>query len=145
MKHLSKKIAISLLATSVTFSSTSGAGTLIDPGVVLDGNTTAQLNNQWIRAEGLDEATSLFLQRTLATQTENRRLKTERDSLMSKISRLEFQNIVLNAQQQKYRTEEHSTWQRFKNWVGKLDVTKITTTIISSLLTIIGTVLIALL
>ena len=72
-------------------------------------------------------------------------LKAKFDALSEseKASRLE--NALLKIEQQKYQDEKKSTWQRLKNWLFNLDVTKVTTTVITGLITVISTLLIILL
>lgn len=151
MKHLSYKIAVNALVTSVILSSVNATGAFTEtyqPVVSSTAKTAVTLNDPQAIIASLRAGEAQLEQALVAgahAQEEAIRLKAEYEALKSKATRLKFQNVVLEAQQQEHRAEKQSTWQRFKNWVSKLDVTKVVTTVVSGIVTLIGTLLLILL
>lgn len=148
MKHLSKKINLSLLATVLTLSSTSGAITQLGEeargGATYGGTKEVRLNETQAIIASLRKGEAKLEQALVAgaeAQAIAIELKEENDALKSKAATLQFQNAVLKAQ--KIHAEEHKTpWQRFKAWVSKLDVKQVVTIVVKGVITIVGMVLI---
>lgn len=150
MKHLSHKVAVSLLASSVVLSSVNASGALLEiPRVVSSTQRTAvKLNEPQVIVDSLHTVWTQLEQALLSgaeAQEEILRLKAEYNALKSEAAALKFKNVVLEAQKAKEHAEKQSTWQKFKNWVSKIDGTKVITTIVSGLITLVGTLLLLLL
>lgn len=151
MKHLSKKINLSLLATVLTLSSTSGASSQIvvetRGGTTYGATTEIRLNDPQFIIASLRKGEAT-LEKALIAGAEAQeiaiKLQEQNDVLKSKAATLKFQNAVLNAQ--KVHAEEHKTpWQRFKSWVSKIDVKQVVTIAVKGIITIVGMVLIMIL
>lgn len=165
MKHLSHKLAVSLLATSVTLSSVNADRPLLEvPSVVSFDNTAKHLDYK-VQKQRLNNPESIItslrygeaqIEKALlsgaAAQDEvieltklYNKLKSEFDALSEDAQKLKIENALLKTQQEEHRAEKKSTWERFKNWVFKLDTTKVTSTIISGLISVLCTLLVIIL
>ncbi|MDP3935918.1 MAG: hypothetical protein Q8Q56_02900 [Alphaproteobacteria bacterium] len=69
-------------------------------------------------------------------------LKSKFDALSEESKQLITENAVLKAEQEEHSAEKQSTWQRLKNWLFKMDVTKVASTVITSVISVICTLLI---
>jgi FtsZ-binding cell division protein ZapB len=164
MKHLSHKLAASLLATSVTLSLAHADTPLLELPLFDSVDVTktpvhkvhqphfnssnsiiqylrdgeAQLEKALLSgAAAQDEVIAL-------TKTYNN-LKSQFDALSEETKKLTIENAALKIEQEKLKSKKQSTWQRFQNWIFKLDATKVATTIISGLATVICTLLVIIL
>ena len=165
MKHLSHKLAVSLLATSVTLSSVNADRPLLKtPSVVSFDSVSkhpvhtahqARFNSPESIIRSLRDGEAQLEKALLsgaAAQDEVIRLtkiytklKSQFDNLSDETKQLKIENAALKLEQEEHKAEKQSTWQRFKNWVFKLDVTKVATTVITSLVTLICTLLVIIL
>lgn len=164
MKHLSHKLAVSLLATSVTLSSVNADRPLLEvPSVVSFDNTTKDLAQKAYKRLNSPESIirslrdgQIQLEKALlkgaAAQDEvieltklYNKLKSEFDTLSEDVQKLKIENASLKFEQKEHKAEKRSTWQRFKNWVFKLDATKVATILITGLISVLGTLLIIIL
>lgn len=165
MKHLSHKLAISLLATSVTLSSVNANHPLLEmPRVVSFDSATkhpvrkahqTRLNNPELIIQSLRNGEAQLEKALLsgaAAQDEvieltklYTALKSEFDALGEVAQKLKIKNAALKIEQEQHKAEKQSTWQRFTNWIFKLDVTKVATTLITSLVTLVCTLLVIIL
>jgi hypothetical protein len=148
MKHLSQKIAVSLMASSMIVSSINAAAVIEGTsGVVRDNSptvATSVVTDHATIITSLRDAEAAIVAGAEA-QEEAARLQKENAALASKAARLQFKNVVLEAQQQEQRAEKASTWQKFKRWISTLDARHVFSTIASGIVTILVTVLIAVL
>lgn len=165
MKHLSHKLAVSLLATSVTLSSVNADRPLLEaPSVVSFDSTTKypvrkahqpRLNNPESIIRSLRDGEAQIEKALLsgaAAQDEvieltklYNNLKAQFDALSEEAKQLKIENAALKIENEDFKAEKKSTWERFKNWVFKLDVTKVATTLITSTVTLICTLLVIIL
>lgn len=165
MKHLSHTIAVSLLATSVTLSSVSADRPLLEvPSVVSFDNTAKHLAYK-VQKQRLNSPESIItslrygeaqLEEALlsgaAAQDEvieltklYNKLKSEFDALSEDAQKLKIENALLKTQHEEHRAEKQSTWQRFKNWIFKMDATKIASTVITGIISVLCTLLVIIL
>lgn len=166
MKHLSQKLAISFLATSVTLSSVNADRPLLEvtnldvPSVVSFDYTTKNLAQKAYKR--LNDPESIIrnlhdvhtqLKKALlngaAAQDEAIKLQSKLDELESRFNNLNeeaqkliLENATLKIEQEKHRAEKQSTWERLKNWIFKLDATKVATTLITGLFSVLCTLLV---
>ncbi len=163
MKHLSQKLAVSLLATSLTLSSVNADRPLLEmPSVVsstlktpVKSSSQQRLNDPKSIIRSLRDGEAQLEKALLsgaAAQDEvieltklYNNLKAQFDALSEEAKQLKIENAALKIEQEQHNAEKQSAWQRFKNWIFKLDVTKVATTVITSLVTVICTLLVIIL
>lgn len=146
MKHFSKKIVVSLLATNVALSSVNASNALTGtPSVVSDNaSVIVHANDPDTIIASIDQGAQQIKQALLAgaeAQDEVIRLIKENDALRSQTLRLKFQNVVLEAQQQEQKVENKSRWERFKSWISNLNPNVVVKSVFSALVTIGGILL----
>lgn len=143
MKHLSQKIAVGFLASSLVLSSVNAAGALSETPRVVSSNhkTAVKLAERQVIIGSIDAVGNQLKEALLI----GAQAQDEVEHLKAEAAALKFKNAVLEAQKAKSHAEKQSTWQKFKNWVSKIDATKVLTTVISGAITLIGTLLIILL
>jgi hypothetical protein len=73
--------------------------------------------------------------------TKHLKLKAKFDALSESEKIIKLEIAALKMEQEKFQTAERSTWERFKDWVFKLDVTKVASAAIGGLVTVIGILL----
>lgn len=172
MKHLLNKLAISLLVTSVELPLVNADASLLEVPRVDSSNlnvspeslnpnngktfhtleeilkhlndTEAQVAAE-LKDGNVQKERAKFKKIYNELVEKYRKLKIKFDALSESEKQLKIENAALKTEQEKHRAEKQSAWQRFKNWIFKLDVTKVTTTIITGLITVISTLLIILL
>jgi len=134
MKHLSHKLAISLLATSVTLSSVNADRPLLDQGVVSFDYTTKnhiqksprqRLNDQKSIVQSFHSIETQLKKALIKGETAQeellelthvyKKLKSEFDALSEEAKELKIQNAALKIEQEEHNAEKKSTWQIFKN------------------------------
>jgi hypothetical protein len=165
MKHLSHKLAVSLLATSVTLSSVNADRPLLEVPSVVSFHSITKDSVQRAHQPRLNSPQSIIrslrageaqLEKALlsgaAAQDEvvtltilYNDLRTQFDNLSDEAKQLKIENAALKLEQEEHKAEKKSTWERIKNWIFKLDVTKVSTTVITSLVTLICTLLVIIL
>jgi hypothetical protein len=174
MKHLTRKITIGLLATTLSLSAKDpspsysildlesvmlkesaaheyvtekGAEKLDDPKLL----TLTSLNEEF--SSKLDLFSSSHTKQELKTfkKIYKQELKTlkkiykqlleDHATLSEGVIRLKLEQAVLKAENDAYKEEKKTTWERFKNWFFKLDTTKVLASIVSGTFTLIAALL----
>lgn len=157
MKHVTRKITLGLLATTLTLS----ANTVHPPSTLNTGNTVSQermspntahhpqkLNDPGKLIESLRRGEAQLEQALLSgaqaqdeltsLKTRYKQLMAEYTSLSEDILKLQLENVTLKTENETYRAERKGTWERFKSWISTIDATKVASAVITGIFTIIA-------
>lgn len=150
MKTSSKTITHSLIAASLLLSSVSAAGTHLlsrdttPPELGRQESTTLSPDVMDSIAKGTEELRLALLSGAKAHE----KLKAQAElaeALKKENIALKFKHAVFKAKEATHQAEKKSFWEGVKNWFSKIDGTKVVTSIISGIVTIIGTILLIIL
>jgi hypothetical protein len=162
MKHLTRKITLGLLATTLCLSAKDPTPpysllemekAMLQESVVLPiiQENPHKLNDPALLIASLQSGEELLEQDSLIgshAQEELKALKKVYKQLIANYSalseeaqKLKLEQATLKAENEIYKQEKKSTWERLKNWFFKLDTTKVLSTFISGTFTLIAAII----
>jgi hypothetical protein len=150
MKTSSKTITHSLIAASLLLSSVSASGATLLSGdtshSAMDRQESVTLSTDVM--ESISKGTEELRLALLSGAKAHEKLKLQSalaDALKKENVALKFQHAVFKAKEATHQAEKKSFWEGVKTWFSKIDGTKVVTSIISGIVTIIGTILLIIL
>lgn len=160
MKHLTRKITLGLLATTLSLS----AKDPILPYAILDMEKSMlpesvvsapltqksedKLTDPKLLIASLLQGEASFEQALFNSSHTKRELRTlqkiykqlleDYATLSEEAKKLKLEHALLKAENDAFKDEKKSTWERFKNWFFKLDTTKVLSSFVSGTFTLIA-------
>lgn len=143
MKHLTRKITIGLLTTTLSLSAMNPTlsfslsdldGPMLKELEVLEYSPekSAKKSNEPKLRNGYVSLQELMTFKEICKKA------FKNQALSEEANKLKLDHAVLKAENDAYKEEKKSTWERLKNWFFKLDTTKVLASVASGTFTLIA-------